>query len=211
MTSAPTQTPYIVGLTGGIGSGKTTVSEMFAALGVEVVDADAISREIVTPDSAALRSIIERFGPELLNADGSLHRQRLRNLIFHDSAAKAWLEGLLHPLIRSAIRTRIAASKSPWLLLSAPLLLESQAYDFVDRVLVVDASEHTQVNRVTQRDGSSTGDVIRIMANQLPRAARLQLADDIIENSGSLDALKKQVITLAAKYEEAARVRHQTS
>jgi dephospho-CoA kinase len=209
MPAAEIARPYLVGLTGGIGSGKSTVSNLFAQHGVEVVDADDISRALVAPGSPALASLSERFGANLLNPDGTLHRTRLRKLIFDDAEAKAWVEALLHPLIRNAIMARIESSPNCWLLLVAPLLLESGAYDFIDRVLVVDTDEAAQVDRVTRRDATSPGDAHRIIASQMPRAARLAAADDVIDNSGSLDALAQQVAKLCKQYEEASHARHQ--
>src|SRR5690606_15985403 len=129
--------PFVVGLTGGIGSGKTAASKLFAARGAQVVDADEINRALLEPGSDVLAQMAAHFGPTLLNKDGSLQRARLRSLIFNDKTAKAWLENLLHPLIRQRIMDDISTSSSSWLLLSVPLLLENDAYDFVDRVLVV--------------------------------------------------------------------------
>lgn len=185
--------PFIVGLTGGIGSGKTTVSQLFAELGVEIIDADLVSRTVVAPGSTALRQLVEWFGPTMLSADGSLQRAALRQLIFSDNAARLQVEALLHPLIRTSILDQIARSNSHWLILAAPLLLESPAYDFVDRVLVVDAEPSLQISRVIKRDNSTQEAVMRIMQNQLERSERLQRATDVIHNNGDLDSLRSQV------------------
>ncbi len=201
----------IVGLTGGIGSGKTTVSGMFAALGVEIIDADQISRALVAPGSIALQQLIALLGQELMTADGSLQRQRLRQLIFTDPLARHQAEAILHPLIRSAIVQQINDSTSSWLILSAPLLLESKAYDFIDRILVVDADEELQVQRTLERDHSSEDEVHRIMQIQLPRNERLSRATDIIRNNGNLADLQQQVDEYFRQYEELARARQNTS
>jgi len=201
---------FIVGLTGGIGSGKTTVSNMFRSLGVEVIDADEISRSLLVPDSFALAELEKHFGKQLLNADNSLNRAALRQLIFNDSAARAWTDQLLHPLIREAIHSLIRNSGNSWLVLSAPLLLESNAYGFVDRILVVDSSEESQLERSSMRDGANLAHIKKIMAAQLSRSERLAAADDIIYNNSDLAHLQQQVKKLKTYYEELADVRHQT-
>jgi len=202
-------TPYVVGLTGGIGSGKTTVSRMFAQHGVEVIDADEISRTLVMPGSNTLDSLVEHFGPGILDRDGSLRRDRLRGLIFNDPAERAWVEQLLHPLIRSSILGRIERSTSAFVLVVAPLLLESGTYGFVDRILVVDAPEALQLERTMLRDSATRDEVMRIMASQLPRGERLAAADDILDNSGDPLQLQDEVLKLKKRYEELAHARHQ--
>lgn len=202
--------PYIVGLTGGIGSGKTTVSNMLRSQGVEVIDADEISRSLLTPGSFALEELTRHFGEQILNADNSLNRAALRELIFNDSAARLWTDNLLHPLIREAILVLVRNSNSGWLVLSAPLLLESAAYGFVDRVLVVDSPEQLQIERSLQRDNTNVEQIEKIMVAQLSRKARLAAADDIIRNDGDIAHLQHQVAKLKLFYEEQANVRHQT-
>jgi len=202
--------PFIVGLTGGIGSGKTTVSNMFRGLGIEVIDADEVSRSLLIPDSFALNELTAHFGKQILNADHSLNRSALRQLIFNDPLAKAWTDQLLHPLIRRTIHSLIENSNRSWLILSAPLLLESNAYSFVDRVLVVDSSEASQLERSSMRDNADIAHIKKIMATQASRKARLDAADDIIDNDGDLAHLQEQVKKLKTFYEGLANARHQT-
>ncbi len=203
------QRPYVVGLTGGIGSGKSTITRLLIGLGIEVIDADDVSREVVVPGSTALNALVGRFGTKILNADGTLKRERLRGLIFTDPEAKNWVEQLLHPLIRATILERIERSTSTWLLLSAPLLLENDAYEFVDRILVVDVPESIQLARAMLRDNATKDEVTRIMQSQLPRGKRLAAADDIVENSGDPLQLQEQLLRLFKRYEELAHARHQ--
>jgi dephospho-CoA kinase len=194
----------IVGLTGGIGSGKTTVSQLFAKLGAEVIDADVISRTLVAPGQAVLQQLIAVVGTDYLQPDGSLNRSKLRELIFTDAAAKQRVEALLHPAIRAAILQQIARSPSSWVLLSAPLLLENNAYDFVDRVLVVDVPEYLQIRRTMARDNSNADAVKRILAAQLARPARLAKADDVIHNDQDMATLLPQVEQLFRRYQQLA-------
>jgi dephospho-CoA kinase len=202
--------PYIVGLTGGIGSGKSTVSKMFEDLGAQIIDADVISRELLQPGSPALGEVENYFGKQLFQSDG-LDRAKLRKIIFTDPVAKAWLEQLLHPLIRAEILRRIQQSSKPWILLSAPLLLENKAYDFIDTVLVVDAPESLQIARTRARDQISEQQIANIMAAQMSREDRLMAADNIIDNDADLAHLQRQVANLFKQFEEKAREWHQTS
>lgn len=202
--------PLIIGLTGGIGSGKSTVSDMFAALGAEVIDADVISRSLLQPGNAAFDAVAEHFGPDILQADGSLDRARLRHIVFSDAGEKTWLEACLHPRIRATILQQIAISERPWVLLSVPLLLESDAYDFVDKVLVVDVAEELQLQRTLARDDSSEAEVRAIIASQMPRQQRLARADLVIGNEGDLQTLQERVAELYNHFEELAREQHQT-
>ncbi|MDT8397189.1 MAG: dephospho-CoA kinase [Pseudomonadales bacterium] len=203
-------TRFTVGLTGGIGSGKSAVSALFAALGVTVIDADQVARALVTPGSPALRSIVGHFGMPILRQDGELDRARLRQLIFADPDARAWLEHLLHPLIRERIEALIAAATSDYVLLVVPLLLESGAYDFVNRVLVVDVPEALQVARVAARDRIDPAAAKKIMATQMPRQERLARADDVIDNSGLESDLNAEVKRLHEFYRQQSTRQHQT-
>jgi len=191
---------FIVGLTGGIGSGKTTVSDLFNSLGVNVIDADVISRSLVHPDSPCYQEIIAHFGKAILDSKGDLDRSRLRALVFNDARERHWLEQLLHPLIRKQIDTQITASNSDYVLLVVPLLLESQDYGFVDRILVVDVPESVQVERIMSRDNGEEALIRKIIAAQLPREERVRQADDIIDNTHSEAALKEQVENLHKHY-----------
>lgn len=208
MTQDTLQLPYVVGLTGGIGSGKTAVTRLLAGLGVEIIDADVISRELLEPGSPLLDEIAAHFGAQLLR-NGALDRARLRALVFGDDAARVWLEQLLHPLIRDEVWQRIQRSQHDWLVITAPLLLESRAYGFVDCVVVVDVPEALQVARTVSRDGVPEEQVRAIMAAQLPRAERLKAAHHIIYNEGDVVALREQVARLYQRFEETARARHQ--
>ncbi len=198
--------PFCVGLTGGIGSGKSAAAEMFKALGAAVVDTDEISRALTAPRGAALRAIREQFGPEYIAADGGLDRERMRRLVFGNAAAKQQLEAILHPMIRAESRAGVAAATAPYVILVVPLLLETGAYsDLVQRVLVVDCSEERQIERAARRSGVSADEVRAIMATQLPRAARLARADDTLDNDGDLASLRRQVGQLHAGYLARAR------
>lgn len=193
--------PFCVGLTGGIGSGKSTAAGLFEALGAAVVDTDAISHEITAPGGAAIPALRGAFGPETIAADGGLDRGRMRRLVFQDAAAKAKLEAILHPMIREISRERVAAARAPYVILVVPLLLETGAcLDLVRRVLVVDCGEARQVERATRRSALSAEEVRAIMASQLSRAQRLARADDVLDNDGSMEALRRQVSELHAKY-----------
>lgn len=193
---------YVVGLTGGIGSGKSTVAELFAALGAEVVDADAIARELTAPGGIALPALLAEFGAEVLAADGALDRAQMRTLAFADPARKARLEAILHPLIRAECEARCAAADdAPYVLLVVPLLVESGAYaKTIDRLLVVDCPEELQILRVVARSGLAREDVLRIMAAQASRTQRLAAADDVLENVGVPSDLRVPVAQLHARY-----------
>jgi len=191
---------YVVGLTGGIGSGKTAASDAFAAQGVGVVDADVAARIVVAPGAPALAAISAHFGPELIQADGSLHRAALRQIIFSDPEQRRWLEQLTHPLIREELQRQLAQSQSPYSLLVSPLLFESGQHLLVNRALVIDVPEQVQVERASRRDGVTDTQIAAIIQAQLPRVKRLQRADDIIENSSDLASLQAQVATLHQHY-----------
>jgi dephospho-CoA kinase len=193
--------PYVVGLTGGIGSGKSKAAELFAELGADVVDTDAISHELTAPGGGAMSAIEEAFGASYLRPDGSLDRSRMRSLVFSDPAAKARLEGVLHPLIRSESRRRIDASRAPYVVLVVPLLLETGGYrDLLSRVLVVDCDESQQIARVVARSRLREDEIQRIMRAQLPRAERLRQADDVLANDADIETLRSKVRTLHDGY-----------
>lgn len=180
----------IVGITGGIGSGKSAVTSRFAQLGITVVDADLAARVVVNPGRPALQAIAEHFGASILQADGTLDRAALRRIVFAEPAQRQWLEQLTHPLIGEEIRAQLAASRSPYTILSSPLLLESSSQrELAELVVVVDVPEDIQLARTMARDGNDEAQVRRIMAAQLPRDERLALADIVVDNSSSLASL----------------------
>ncbi len=189
-----------IGLTGGIASGKSTVAAIFAELGAEIIDTDRIARELVVPGSEALAAIVERFGPDILAADGSLDRRRLRAIVFADAARRRELEAILHPAIRQVALARAAASGAPYVILVVPLLFETGFDRLVDRSLVVDCPERLQIERLRQRDGIEEAGARAMLAAQLPRAERLAAANDIIDNSGDLAAVRSRVRELHARY-----------
>lgn len=192
---------YVVGLTGGIGSGKTTVSDIFAELNIDIIDADIAARMVVAPGSKALIAIKQHFGAEILDRQGQLNRSKLRSRIFSNEQDKTWLNNLLHPLIRQEILAQIAQAKSSYCLLVAPLLLENNLHKLVNRVLVVNVDEAQQVARTVARDPSSAAEVKRIIASQMPSEQRLSFADDIINNQDvSLADIRQQVLNLDQKY-----------
>ena len=191
----------VVGVTGGIGSGKSTVAALFQELGAAVVDTDAIAHEVTQPGRAAIAAIRTRFGDEYMGADGALDRGRMRALVFSDSAAKRDLEAILHPLIRAEASDRVARTETPYVLLLIPLLVETGGYpELVSRVLVVDCDERLQIERTLRRSGLTEEQVRAIIATQATRARRLALADDIIDNNGPRSALEQQVRALHARY-----------
>jgi dephospho-CoA kinase len=189
-----------VGLTGGIASGKSTVARLFAALGVPVIDTDAIARDVVAPGSPALARIVAAFGPQFLAPDGTLDRRRLRAHVFADEAARRRLEEILHPEIRAATRAASQSASGPYQIIVVPLLVESGFDREVDRVLVVDCESDTQRRRLIERDGEDPAQVERMLAAQADRAARLARADDVITNDGSREELREAVETLHRRY-----------
>lgn len=191
---------YIVGLTGGIGSGKTAVSDRFAALGITVVDADVCARTVVEPGKPALQSITDHFGKEVLNPDGSLDRARLRQIVFADEPQRKWLEAQLHPLIFEEMWNQLQAATSPYAILVSPLLVEAGQNALCQRVLVVDTPEDVQLARAIERDANSAEQIKAIMATQASRETRRQQADDLIVNDGSLEKLFQQVDNLHHHY-----------
>ena len=180
----------VVGITGGIGCGKSSVTDLLKKLNVDIVDADIIARKIVEPGKFALKKIVEYFGTEILLPDGSLDRAQLRVIIFSEKEKKDWLEELLHPLIKDEIRAQIKLANSKYVVLSSALLLETRQKDLVDIVVVVDIPETLQIERTALRDGNSSELVKKIIDSQLKRDERLSRADIVIDNSGSLDKLQ---------------------
>ena len=196
---------FVVGLTGGIGSGKSAAAEEFARCGATVVDTDAIARELTEAGGAALPRIKGSFGDAFITARGAMDRDAMRKHVFSDPAAKRALERLLHPLIRAEADRRIAAAGGPYVVYVVPLLIESGgSRDRVQRILVVDAPESVQVERVRARSGLSDKEIRSIIAQQAARQARLAAADDVIENAGTLDALRQQVVALDVRYRKMA-------
>lgn len=196
---------FVVGLTGGIGSGKTTVADLFAALGAGLVDTDQISRELTSAGEAATSLIARQFGPEYLDRDGALDRGRMRRLVFSDPRARHRLEAILHPPIRAESVRQVEASRAPYVIVVVPLLLEGGHYrDLVRRVLVVDCDPELQIRRVMSRNGLGRDEVAAIMATQLPRHERLKAADDVIVNDGRVEDLRAQATGLHRLYTELA-------
>lgn len=193
--------PYTVGLTGGIGSGKSAVAELFAKLGVHVIDTDEIAHELTRSGGKAIAPIRAEFGAEMIAADGSLDRARMRRLVFGDARARKRLEAILHPLIRAESARRGEHARSPYTILVIPLLVESGVdRSRTARVLVVDCPEHQQIERVMRRSGLPEAEVRAILASQATREQRLAAADDVIDNSGAPEALERQVTHLNDKY-----------
>lgn len=182
-----------IGLTGGIGAGKTTVSNQFLELGVPVIDTDVIARELVTPGSAALEEIADAFGEKVLTRGGSLDRKHLGQLVFSNDAARKKLEAILHPRIRKEALYRIKALKASYCILVVPLLIETDFIGLVDKVLVVDASDHNRIERIKARSGLSETEVRRILEAQTSRSERLSIADYVIENDGTAAELQAKV------------------
>jgi dephospho-CoA kinase len=189
-----------VALTGGIGSGKSTVSSIFQSLGVPVIDSDVISRTIVMPGKPCLKNIIDEFGSTLLNDKGELDRHKLRNIIFNDSEAKTKLEELLHPVIYQEIERAASSIDYPYCLIAIPLLIETQATEKFDRILLVDLPEAVQLARASDRDNTSIDLISEIIKNQASREQRLKYADDIIDNSVKIEELTNAVQKLHNKY-----------
>lgn len=195
----------VVGLTGGIGSGKTAASEHFKSLGITVVDADEVSRQVVEPGTPALSQIAAHFGERVLNDDQSLDRRALREIVFNQPDEKKWLEQLLHPLIGMETFRQLQASQSAYTIFVSPLLIEIGQDKMTQRILVVDAPESEQVSRTIKRDDTDAESVKSIMQSQASRALRLEKADDVLLNDGSLEHLKEKVEALHRVYLELAQ------
>lgn len=192
---------FSVGLTGGIGCGKSTVADLFAALGATIVDTDVIAHALTAPQGAAMPAIVAEFGPDFAQQDGALDRARMRTLVFSDATARARLEAILHPRIRAATEAAGQAATGAYVIYVVPLLIESGSWrERVTRVLAIDCSEDTQVARVMQRSHLTADEVRAIMATQVTRARRLAEADDVVDNDAGLDALRAQVQALHERY-----------
>jgi dephospho-CoA kinase len=183
----------IIGLTGGIGSGKTAASNEFEALGISIVDADIVAREVVEPGRPALQEIAEHFGKEILSEDGTLNRATLRNIIFSSEEQKSWLENLLHPIIRTEITKQLEAAQSPYVILVSPLLFETDQAELVERILLIDVPVEIQLARASERDQNSTEQIQKIIDKQLPRDYKLEHSNDVICNDQDLDYLRTRV------------------
>ncbi len=195
----------VIGLTGGIGSGKTTVANLFAKYEIDIIDADVVARKVVEPGTIALKAIAEHFGTDFILEDGNLDRSKLRHQVFANPNDKQWLNNLLHPLIRDEMNLQCQQATSPYCLLVAPLLIENGINKTVDKVLVIDVNPETQVNRTTKRDNNTTEQVEKILAAQISREERLKHADFIIDNESSsaiklaesVEILHRQFLKLA--------------
>jgi dephospho-CoA kinase len=195
------KTPLVVGLTGGIGSGKSAAAKRFAQHGIAVIDTDIISRALTAANGAAMPAIKQQFGAEFVRADGALNRDLMREKVFSDPAAKRKLEAILHPMIRAESISRIQQAKSPYVILAVPLLFETDGYkNLINNTLVIDCAEETQIQRVRARSGMTQEQVRAVIEAQIPRLARLKKADEVINNNGLLDELVQQVDKLHKKY-----------
>ncbi len=191
-----------VGLTGGIGSGKSTVADYFSRLGAQIVDADQIARELSRPGALAYKSILELFGTQILSPAGEIDRKQLRQIIFNDPHAKKKIENILHPLIIQKILEKTASFTSAYCIIVIPLLVETDLAEasFLDRICVVDTPENLQIERASRRDSTSPAEVLKIIQDQSSREERLRIADDIILNNGNLNDLEAQIKKLHAQY-----------
>lgn len=198
MTAEPT--PFRVALTGGIASGKTTVANLFAGLGVPLIDTDVIARQVVEPGEPALAQVVATFGPDVLDTDGRLDRRRMRERIFADPTAKQRLEAILHPAIRAEMERQSREVGGPYQVLVIPLLTEGKRRDHVDRVLLVDVPEELQIQRLMMRDGVTHEQARASLNAQATRADRLAVADDVVRNTGRVDDLCAEVAMLHTKY-----------
>ena len=196
-----------IGLTGGIASGKSTVSQRFAELGVPVIDADVAARAVVEPGTPGLEQVVQRFGSGIVRPDGELDRSALRELIFNDPAARRDLDAILHPLIRAHMEQQAAAAAGPYLIMAIPLLVEGgSSRERLDRILVVDVDEAVQLERVQARDGISIAQARAILGSQASRAARLEAADDVLQNGGTVAELRQAVDRLHERYLKQAQI-----
>jgi len=192
--------PLCIGLTGGIGSGKTTVANLFVKLGVPIIDADVIAHEITKPNQMAYQKIIDHFGKNILNPDQAINRKKLREIIFENIQEKKWLENLLHPLIRQVMRDQIKKIKAPYCICVIPLLAESTGIDFIHRVLVIDTPLEMQIERAKKRDAATEHEIQKIMDAQADQHSRLKIADDVLVNDGNLKVLEDKINDLHQQY-----------
>jgi dephospho-CoA kinase len=191
---------FVVGLTGGIGSGKTTVANLFAAEGISLVDADIVAREVVAPGSKGLEAIVTHFGIEILTPEGELDRAKLRQRIFSHPEEREWLNQLLHPMIRQEMLAQVEKATSAYVIMVVPLLFENGLDRLVNRTLVVDISPELQINRTVKRDNVDASQVNNIISSQCSRSEKLARADDIIDNQGEISTLKQEVLALHQRY-----------
>ncbi|MDT3321236.1 dephospho-CoA kinase [Shewanella sp. SP1S2-4] len=191
---------FVVGLTGGIGSGKTTVANLFAAEGISLVDADIVAREVVAPGSTGLEAIVTHFGIEILTPEGELDRAKLRQRIFSHPEEREWLNQLLHPMIRQEMLAQVEKATSAYVIMVVPLLFENGLDRLVNRTLVVDISPELQINRTVKRDNVDASQVNNIISSQCSRSEKLARADDIIDNQGEISTLKQEVLALHQRY-----------
>lgn len=198
--TAPAHSRYTIGLTGGIGSGKSAVAKEFLKLGITVVDADQAAREAVLPGTPALTTIAEHFGNGILLPDGALDRAALREIVFNNPAERHWLETLLHPVIRQIVADNLNRAAGPYAILESPLLLETDQHMLTNRVLVVDVPEELQLKRASQRDNNNEAQIRAIMASQMARPDRLARADEVVDNSGTPEELSQAVLKLHQQY-----------
>ena len=198
-----------VALTGGIGSGKSTIASKFQELGATIIDSDVISRDIVAPDKPCLNSIIDEFGSDLLNDDQTLNREKLRDIIFNDGAAKKILERILHPVIYQEIEAQASRVNYPYCLIVIPLLIETQTMNRFDRILLVDIAENLQLKRVANRDKTSNQTIEKIIKSQANRQQRLKYATDIIDNNLTIEELSETVTNLHEKYLKLSGYNHE--
>lgn len=189
-----------IGLTGGIGSGKSTVARLFSDLGIDVIDADVIAREITEPGTDCFEAIANYFGEDVIANNGYLNRKKIKEIVFRDKTKKAWLEKLLHPAIRAEMKNQLNQVEGPYCVLVIPLLVEAKAHEMVDHILVVDADEKDQIARIRARDDLSEAEAKLIIQSQAKREERLGHANDVIINNGSIENLKSQVTALNQKY-----------
>lgn len=202
--------PLVIGVTGGIGAGKSAVCAAFERRGVPVIDTDQVAREVVMPGTAGLQAVVDAFGPDVLTAEGTMDRAAVRRLVFGNPENRIRLEAILHPLIRARVSEHLAGIRTPYCLLGIPLLVEGGNRAQVDRVLVVDCPESLQISRVMARDKLTDEEVRAIMKTQASRQERLARADDVVMNAGDLSAIESQVDELHASYLALASARDQT-